>query len=256
MKFIAWFTIVFITLQLLTASSLFAQQSEFDRANELFEEQQIEEALSLYRSIEEKQQLSGKLFYNMGLSAIHLDSLGLAKYYFMRSTQYPEMRQEALDAVNYVNNRFNRRSAVLPKLPWERFFDWLGAVFGPVWMMAIGLFLLNLGIAGILTSWFANHSMHLFRKAGNSLVCLGLLLMCTSIYLQYLDNRYDTGVMIHNNTLVREQPDSSSTTISTAYEGYTMTVDNHRSEPEESWAYIRLENGMYGWIDKETIKTF
>ncbi|MEX0769970.1 MAG: SH3 domain-containing protein [Balneolaceae bacterium] len=256
MKFIAWPTIVFITLQLLTASSLFAQQSEFDRANELFEEQQIEEALSLYRSIEEDQQLSGKLFYNMGLSAIHLDSLGLAKYYFMRATQYPEMRHEALDAVNYVNNRFNRRSAVLPKLPWERFFEWLGAVFGPVWMMAMGLVLINLGIAGILTSWFTHPTSSLFRKAGNSLACLGLLLMCTSIYLQYLENRYDTGVMIRNDTVVHEQPDAGSSAISTAYEGYTLTVDNNRSEPEENWAYIRLENGMYGWIERKAIKTF
>ncbi|MEX0994440.1 MAG: SH3 domain-containing protein, partial [Balneolaceae bacterium] len=81
-------------------------------------------------------------------------------------------------------------------------------------------------------------------------------LMCTSIYLQYLENRYDTGVMIHSETVVREQPDPSATAISTAYEGYTMTVDNNNIGPEERWVYIRLENGMYGWIEKDRIRTF
>lgn len=256
MKLFACLAVVLLQFSWFIPTPLLAQQSEFDRANNLFEEQNIEEALELYRSIEENQHLSGKLFYNMGLAAIHLDSLGLAKYYFMRSARFPEMRRDALDAVNYVNNQFNRRSAVLPKLPWERLFDWLSDTIGPIWMMASGLFLLNLGIAGILTSWFASRLNHLFRKTGNSLAGLGLILMCTSIYLQYLENRYDTGVMIHSETVVREQPDPSATAISTAYEGYTMTVDNNNIGPEERWVYIRLENGMYGWIEKDRIRTF
>ncbi|MEX0994918.1 MAG: hypothetical protein WD599_05275, partial [Balneolaceae bacterium] len=161
MKLFACLAVVLLQFSWFIPTPLLAQQSEFDRANNLFEEQNIEEALELYRSIEENQHLSGKLFYNMGLAAIHLDSLGLAKYYFMRSARFPEMRRDALDAVNYVNNQFNRRSAVLPKLPWERLFDWLSDTIGPIWMMASGLFLLNLEIAGILTSWFASRLNHL-----------------------------------------------------------------------------------------------
>lgn len=256
MKFIACFPVVIVLLQLFLSPPLFAQQAEFDRANELLEEQRIEEALELYRSIQENQQLSGQLFYNMGMAAVHLDSLGLAKYYFMRSSQFPELRQDALNAVRYTNNQFDRRSAVLPKLPWDRFFDWLSVTVGPFWMMASGLLLLNLGVASIITSWFSKHFPGVFRKSGTSLVSFGLLFICLSIYLQYLDNRYDTGVMVHNQTVVREQPDDNSTSISTAYEGYTMTVDNNRSDREENWVYIRLENGMYGWIEREMIKTF
>ncbi|MEX2601163.1 MAG: SH3 domain-containing protein [Balneolaceae bacterium] len=240
----------------LVTLSVEAQQVRFDQANELLEQNQAGEALELYRSIEAGGQYSGELFYNMGIAAIHQDSLGLAKYYFLRSSGYSVIRNDAEEALRYVNNQFSRRSATLPALPWERFFLWLDGLFGPDGLLTFGMILFNTGIAGVIASWFYPRFGRLLFRGGQSVIILSLLLAATSFYLHYLDNRFDRGVLTDRQATVYEQPSTESALISTAYEGYVMKVDRHRSEPEESWYYIRLENGMYGWINREHLLTF
>lgn len=233
-----------------------AQQARFDEANELLEQNQAEAALELYRSIEASEHYSGELFYNMGIAALHKDSLGLAKYYFLRSSGYSVIQDDAEEALRYVNSQFGRRSSVLPALPWERFFIWLDSLFGPDGLLSFGMILFNTGIAGVIASWFYPGFRTLFFRGGQSIILFSLLLATTSFYLYYLDNRFDKGVLTDRQATVYEQPAMESASISTAYEGYEMKVDQHRSETEEDWYYIRLENGMYGWIRRVHLQTY
>jgi hypothetical protein len=52
--------------------------------------------------------------------------------------------------------------------------------------------------------------------------------------------------------------------VSTAYEGYAMRVHTHEELPAsassdaegDAWSYVRLENGLYGWIESDAILTY
>jgi len=233
-----------------------AQQAQFDYANELMQDQRIEEALDTYRIIENNGYLSGKLYYNMAIAALYQDSLGVAKYYLLQSVKYPDVHSDASEALQYVEQQFNRRSAVLPKLPWERFFEWLEENFGATALILLGLFLFNISAGGIIGSWFADKGSILLKRAGYAAGILSILLISFSFYLQYVDSRFGTAVMTDRQTIVHENPLSSSALISSAYEGYTMRVDHKRSEQNENWYYVRLQNGMYGWIEREKVRIF
>jgi len=233
---------------------MFAQQSNFDRATEELEQQNYREAISQYQQIADNGYHSGALWFNLGIAYTQLDSLGLAKYYFLKSSDYPETKADANNAIEYVNERFNRRSATLPTLPWERFSNYLNNQIGTSSLYSMALMFLYLGIAGILIFWFYGKFRTYSYYAGISSVVMAFLLFITLFYIQYFDSRYGTGVVVEEQSVVYQSPDTASGEVSTAYEGYTVRVDYHESENQQEWIYIRLENGMKGWIENQAVK--
>lgn len=233
-----------------------AQQSRFDQANELLSQNRIEEAVKIYKELESEDHSSGSLWYNMGITYIQMDSLGKAKFYFLRASEFQNTAQLASNALTFIEDRLSRRSAVLPRLPWERFFDWLSGIFGKRALLLGGLLLLN-GAAGlVITGWFADKGKIWFKRSSWILASAGLLSILSSAYLDYTDDRYKTGVMVDSQTVMYQAPDSESAVITTVFEGYQMTVDAYESREQDGWNYVRLQNGMFGWIESDLIMTF
>lgn len=230
-------------------------QNRFDRANRLLQDEDIYEALQAYRGLESEGHRSGALFLNMGIAYTRIDSLGMAKYYFMKSRTYPETRQMARQALDNLQNRFSRQSAVLPKLPWQQAVEWIQQNIGSSALMSGGLLLLNLGVVLIVVHWFRDRWKLLLRRGGLALVSAGLMLAVLSFYSSHVDRRYSPAVMIDEQANVMERPGNDAPIVSQAFEGYTLTVDHRRSAESEGWSYVRLSNGMYGWIPTGHIRT-
>lgn len=234
----------------------FAQQPLFDEANSFLNEGNYQQAIKMYQSISEDGYESGALWQNLGVAYTRLDSLGKAKYYFLKAERFSETEQQAAQALEYINNQFPRQSAVLPELPWIRFINFLSINIGLQAIVMAALFLLYVGVLMKVGAWFRSD----FKKTLNyisygAIVFSGVLFVC-SIIIQYQQSRYSTGVMIDREASVYQQPEENSSVISTAYEGYTMQVDKTESEDQPNWKYVRLENGMYGWIENGHIMTF
>ncbi|MDZ7694863.1 MAG: hypothetical protein U5K69_27720 [Balneolaceae bacterium] len=226
--------------------------AKFDEANNLLETDDYRQALAAYKSISH-QNISGGLFLNMAISYVQLDSLGKAKYYFLKARQFDETRERAEDGLQFVESRFSRQSAVLPKLPWERFFDWLGTQISVTNLLGLGLLLLNLGVCAYVGTWFFAYFRKPMRYGGIGIAAISLLIILSSFYLKHLQNRYSSAVMIHQQASVLEQPENEATMVSQAYEGYTFTVDHARSRNEQGWSYVRMSNGLYGWVPTDNI---
>lgn len=210
----------------------------------------------MYRSIAEDGYESGSLWQNMGVAYTRLDSLGKAKYYFLRAAKYPETKNQAEQGLMYVNNRFPRQSAVLPALPWIRFIHFLSDSVGLRNLVFIALFFLYLGVGLRIAAWFRVDKSKPLKNSGYGAIGLSIILFLCSGFIQYQQNRYSTGVMIDKESSVYDRPDENATIVSTAYEGYTLQVDEDKSENQSGWEYVRLENGMYGWIQNNHLMTF
>src|SRR5690625_1151170 len=144
---------IFLTV-LLGACPIMAQQADFDRANELLTDSRYRDALELYKELEKEGHESGALWLNMGISYSQLDSLGMSKYYILRALEYPETKYRAEEALDYVNNRFSYKSAVLPQLPWNRTMESLRPTPDVANLASASLFLLYLGTLMMILSWF------------------------------------------------------------------------------------------------------
>lgn len=235
---------------------MFAQQARFDGATDLLEEQQYHQAIDAYRSIVDDGCVSGALWLNMGIAYAHLDSLGKAKYYLLRASQFSETGKMANESLDIINNRFSRRSAVLPLLPWQQFFEWINDVIGSLGLLIAGLILLNIGAGFVLASWFHPGMKKAYKYLSLITGGLAVLLLAASIYINLQNSWYGTGVTVEGQTTVHNEPDSGSAAVSSAYEGYTMRVDRRESNSVDGWHYIRLQNGLYGWIEEDAVMTF
>jgi len=229
-------------------------QAAFDEANTLYENGSFSEALTKYRTIESSGQVSGALYLNMGIVSVQLDSMGLAKYYFLKSADFETTRDRARKAVKYVNNQFSRQSAILPKLPWDRAIHWMNAVPGASGVFITGFILTLLGLIMLYLCWFEKLDLKKFSPYIITLILIGTTISLLAFYADYVDGRYDEAVLVKSQQRVLQSPNTESTLVSIAYEGYDLTVDHWKSEDQDHWLYIRLGNGQYGWIQSQGVK--
>lgn len=231
-----------------------AQQSLFDEANRLLEENRFDEAIALYRGIADEGYVSGALWLNMGIAYTQMDSLGMAKFYLLKASGERETEQLAQVALDYVNERFTRRSAVLPPLPWDRFFQFLSNQIGITALAVTALLLLNLSTVLLIVAWFRVDLKNLFRIGSATLFGFSILLLLFSFIIHYQENRFSTGIVTDRQSVVYQEPEVSASQITTAFEGFSLRIDHKRSEESTDWFYVRLENGMYGWIPEEGVR--
>ncbi len=245
-----------ILFLIFSVAEIAAQQSRFDEANEMLEESQYQDAIQLYKSIADEGYESGALWLNMGIAYSQLDSLGVSKFYLMKASRFKETEDLAEESLEYVNDRFSRQSAVLPPLPWDRFFNYLGDRFGVSGLVFIALLFLYFGVALLIWSWFRKEFQKLLKVSAAILLSVCLLFFLFSVIVNYQQNRYGTGVMVERQGAVYEQPREEAPVVSMAFEGYTMRVDFKESEEHPDWKYIRLENGMFGWVQDSLLMVF
>lgn len=227
----------------------------FDEANTLLENNEYTKAMNIYRTIEQGDEVSGALFLNMGIASTQLDSMGLAKFYFLKSAQFSSTNVAAIEALEYVESQFSRQSATLPKLPWDNAVDWLKTVPGIYGVFYLGFVFLLITMILIILKWF---KIVTYKKIGSLIAYLavtGILIVILAFYVDYVDQRYTEGVIVMNEVQVRTKPDDASEFVSIGYEGYSITIDNKLSIQESGWLYVRLGNGQFGWIKKNGVKT-
>lgn len=229
-------------------------QATFDRANQQLQSANYSKALSLYRQLEANNTVSGALFLNLGIAYQRVDSLGKAKYYLLKASRFEETEAQATEALQFVESQFSRQSAVLPKFPWDVAVDWLRHNVGASNILLMGIILLNISIILYVVRWFVKRYPGLLRIFGLSTVIVSLLFISCSFYADYVGNRYSKAVMVTEQAPVLENPQQDASQVSQSFEGYTFTVDHHRSETANQWSYVRMSNGLYGWIRSSDIR--
>ena len=242
---------IILILIVLPFEGLSARQNSqlmFDQANTLLEENDFMGALESYRNIEKIGEVSGPLYLNMGIAAMEIDSLGLAKYYFLKAQTFGITKSHADEALEYISSQFSRQSAMLPKLPWDRSVDNLKAGIGASGIFILGFLMISISVIVIILNWFKPIQIPRKPTIIATATCLSILTVVLAFYVDYVDQRYKEGVIIAKEIPVTTQPTDNADLVSIAYEGYDITVDAFTSENAEGWYYIRLGNGQYGWI--------
>lgn len=253
LRYGACFFVLMVSFILNASAQSENPQRYFDLANQQLQEGNIQQALVMYRQLETQNRVSGALFVNMGLSYIQLDSMGKAKYYFLKAKQFDTTRDRAEQGLKYVETQFSHQSAVLPELPWQTTLNWLSSAIGSSALLAIGLILFDIGILLFAGLWFMNSSSKWRDRSAMITAGLGALIILLSFYTDYRQQRYSKAVMVARETGVREQPAPDAALVNEAYEGYTFTVDHEKSSGQPNWSYIRMSNGLYGWIPTREI---
>lgn len=229
-------------------------QEMFNRGNYFLEQANFHDALEIYRKIEQNNFSSGPLYLNMAISYVHLDSLGLAKYYFLKAGKHSATREKSEEGVALIDNRLNQQRGSMPSLSWIAFYDWLHFELNTFWVIISGLALLNAGLLLIALGWHISTFQRAIKTAGTSASVLGLIIILAVITIDTRTEDYSRAVMVETQTTMRPHPTDSTEVISMIYEGYTFTLDQTRSRKYDGWKFVRLSNGLNGWVEDEAIR--
>lgn len=246
-------TLIYLIASFLLVNAQQNPQAQFDDATDQLETGNYVEALEHYHNLESQNQISGALFLNMGIAYHRVDSLGKAKYYLLKSSRFEKTNERAKQALEFVESQFSRQSATLPQYPWDAATDWLRHNIGATNLLIAAIILLNLGVFIFISHWFFNWYPKYLRVSGLTILGCSLLLFAASFYTDYVSDRYSKAVMVSEKVPVLEQPQNESSLVSQAFEGYTFRVDHYESESQPGWSYVRMSNGLYGWIPNSEI---
>jgi tetratricopeptide (TPR) repeat protein len=255
MSFIVRFHIAFLLVLVFTAmfaiSDLKAQsnpQSLFNEGNYHLEQQSYQDAIEKYREITGLGYESGPLFLNLGICYTHLDSLGLAKYYYLKALGYRQSRDAAETGLRHVDMLLSQARPNLPVLPVAEFYDRLYFETGSMPFFLFSILLINLAAAALIVTWFTPRFSGWLRTISILLLLMSFASLGTGFFVDSQANRYSQAILVHNDSVVREQPYIDAPVVASAHIGYTFTVDTLTGQANDEWLYVRLSNGLEGWI--------
>jgi hypothetical protein len=246
--------LAFILLFFQIVSSSQAQLN-FDKANQLLQEQDYTAALKAYQELRSTGWVSGPLALNTGLAYAQLDSLGKAKAYFLQASEFEQTREEAQKGLDFVGKKLPQKAAHLPKLPWDYILDatitlgtqawsWLAMISAYASLLLLALY------------WFLFRENNWMLRSFWAVLVLTGFLAAAAFYTDYVHFRYGKAVLITQQSDLKKSPDSEAEVVSLTFEGYEFTVDFVTSQENADWIYVRMSNGIYGWIKKSDLLLF
>lgn len=227
-------------------------QLQFDQGNQRLKEQDYLGAIQHYNQIDTKTWQSGALWLNLGLAYTQLDSLGKAKAYFLNAKKFDATQADAIKSLDYVTKKLPQKAASLPKLPWDYVLEWTIEIGSTTWSwVTLGFAYITLSFF-ILFLFFKRDSKWILRLCVSSLV-LTFAFGGAAMYSDYVHFRYGDAVLVTEQSNLNKVASPDAELVSLAFEGYEFTVDFLKSDGNPDWVYVRMSNGVYGWIKRNDI---
>ena len=220
--------------------------SEVARANDLYANNNYQEAADIYESIHQAGLKNGYLYYNLGNTYIRLGKTGSAILNYIRAYKLIP-RDENLQAnLNFAIQQ-TRDKIPLPEQ------SSLGTLF--FWVNDLSLsenlkmvFSANIIFWLTLIAWFYFRSKT-FRLIRNLFFYILLFGIVSVIVKLNLENGSKTGVVIGNKVSVKSGLDSSNATLFELHEGALVKI----TEERKNWFEIRLNEKQKGWVPMDTL---
>jgi tetratricopeptide (TPR) repeat protein len=222
--------------------------NDFIRANELYREQQYEEAIRIYEQILRQDYESASLHFNLGNAYLKESRLGQAIASYLRA-----LRINPRDPDIQFNLKYARALQVDQGLT-EPQASFTGKVFAA---FRDQLTLRELFYASAVLFWFLCLFIGLwfYRPQwgwSRALMWSFLILYLLTAGLTY--SKWNTleqkmAVIIQPTVSATSGPDASAT-LFTLHEGATGIVTRRY----DGWIQIRLPNGLSGWVKREQVE--
>ena len=231
-------------------SALFANNQEiWDLANEAYANQNFEEAIEYYQSLEEEGMVSANLYYNLGNSFFKTGKIGKSILYYEKALKITPNNEDVLHNLEFANQLTVDNVEAVPAL---FFVEW--------WKSLTALFNSNKWASLSLTFWWMGFLLLAIyflwiRKKWLSIPAYALLVAAIFSFI-FSNSRYQQeysenfAIMVKNSAQIKNAPDKNSSNQFVIHEGIKVEITDAVNE----WAKIKLEDGKVGWIEIEKLK--
>lgn len=248
-----YFKIIFtIIIFHLSVVALAQNDSIFSKANDAYADENYQEALRLYKSLEKKNLASSELFFNMGNAAYKLENTAESIYYFEKALKLAPNDEALKDNLAYAERMRIDQFEINPNSEFDQGYKSVLKLFSvDQWAVLV---LILLGISLLSFGFYVFKS----RTGQKRLFfTLFLIFFATSI-ISYVFAVKQQNVLKESTYLIIFQeeislldaPNPNATILLQLHEGTKVKLlDEFRT-----FKQIELPNGTKGWLDSGNLK--
>ncbi len=224
----------------------------FDKANELYQKENFQEAIKLYQQLIEEKNNSPELYFNLANAYFQTKSNTEAVYYYEKALKLSPDDKSIETNLNFARKKLEDDITIIKEYDRKDILHQsLYRLTSDGWaklatFSAIGIFL-------IFVIFYLNQNGTV-KRICFGLMGLGLLLIIGSIYAakfeQSYANRYISGIVFDKQIEMKEEAKSTSNTIRELHSGAKVYILENKS----LWIKVRLDNQEEGWIEKKSIR--
>ena len=245
---------VLLILVLIFLNELSAQQADslFVMANKLYQNEEYDEALKLYKEIEENKVESDELFYNIGNTNYKLNKIAPAIYYYEKALILNPNNDDAKFNVGFAKRMAIDNIEPLPKTLLQKFSEGIIQQLSyNTWAWLTVSFSFLFAILFLLYHFSYSSTSKRFYFI-TSAICA--LLAFITIAFSYQNYEYvktnKRAIVFAQQTDVKSAPTLSSEVSFELHEGAEIKV----LESLDNWKKIKLADGKIGWMVADDLK--
>lgn len=245
--------LLYISIFLL-ANLLSAQQeiALFEKANKLYQEDKLEDALTIYKQIETQKLQSDDLYYNMGNVYYKLNQIAPAVYYFEKALVLNPNNADAAHNLMFANRMKIDNIEALPKTIGERFSEsFIQKLTYNTWAWLAVILAFLFAVLFLLYHFSYNSSkkrLFFITSLISAALSLLLIVFAYSNYNYVKNNKY--AIVFEQQVSVKSEPKQTADISFELHEGTKVKL----LESVPNWEKIKLADGKIGWVQSGFIK--
>lgn len=224
----------------------------FKEANDLYKVGRYEEAIALYKKIENQKLTSSELYYNLGNCYYKLNQVAETIYNYEKALLLDPLNEDANNNLIFAKRLTIDNIEALPKSIFQKFDEnYIKKLSYNNWAILAVIFS-ALGSLLFLLFYFSYTPSKKRFFFTSSIVCILLLVISVSLsYKEYNDSKSNINAIIFaEKTEVKNAPTFNSENVFMLHEGTKVKV----LDSVDNWKKIKIVDGKIGWVDAEDLK--
>ncbi len=225
---------------------------EFEKANELYNQEKFQEAIDSYKSILDSGLESAELYYNLGNANYKLSNIGPSIYYYEKALELAPNDEDIKNNIAFANNATIDAIDVIPEGVISRSINSFTNMFGFDMWAWISVFCIAFFVVLFILYYAARLSSkkRLFFLGSWVFLIIGIFAVFFAFkQYNFLENN-QYAIIFAQETTIKSEPNLRSEEVFVLHEGTKVKV----TETVNDWKKIKLVDGKIGWIPATDLK--
>jgi len=248
-KFITFNITIILTLIAYHHAKADHNQHVFEQANELYQQEKFEQAITKYLEIVNNGYENWQLYFNLGNSYYRTGQYGKSILNFERSYRLNPKNEDVVFNLQLVNTKVVDNIKIPPL---TLLFDDVKNVLSKTALIWLVIFS-YLGLAALIILKMFVSKRRIQRLLQIILIpTLIVLLLSTTIFILRVkeDTSVKYAIVLADKVDVLGEPSEKGTELFSLHEGAKLKIEEYSGE----WAKIRLADGNVGWLKKDVFE--
>jgi len=238
---------IFLLIMLLPFM-LFAKEAtitSFNKANQIYQKNNYNQALKIYLKLENNQYKNVALYYNIGNCYYKLEDFGRAVLYYEKALHISPKDKDILKNLKLAKIHLQDKEIEVASNPFALFFSWILNFFSVNAYIVISLILFAcVGCFGLSFLLFESLRKQWIKQIFVLSLILFLIIGSLASVKIYKTEYQHYGIVTASVTSIMSGPGDNFSLLFTLHSGSKLRI----IKKQKDWSLVSMKNGYAGWV--------